>query len=396
MIVRTEAELVEEIVHDISEKLDATSIDDNFHLLDLVGMNEHVAHVQSLLASGSQDVHIIGIWGIGGIGKTTLAKTLYDRLKSQFEGNCFLPNIRETLKKQGEEYLQKKLFSDLLREENPKMVEKRLRSKKALIVLDDMDNDHIQPELFGTLKHGWFGPGSRIIVTTRNKQVLQNIRVDNVYEVPLLDSDKGCELFQLKAFRSNTPPAEYLKLIESFVSYAGGLPLALKVLASSLCDRSIKEWESALVKLQNIPNCSIDAVLRLSFDGLDQQEKDIFLDIACFFKGKPINVVTRILEAIHSCGAGICISVLKNKSLIYVDQWDEVQMHDLVQQMGWNITHQECIEEPGKRKRIFTVDDVIHILEENTVTTSCTFTYCFSIIACLSIVKIRLQLDNLS
>jgi hypothetical protein len=99
---------------------------------------------------------------------------------------------------------------------------------------------------------------------------------------------------------------------------------------------------------------------------LDDNEKDIFLDIACFFKGKPADYVIKILDG---CGfsSDIGIKVLMEKSLITVDQPNKFVMHDLLQEMGREIVRQESPTEPGERSRLWFHEDVCHVLEENTV-----------------------------
>lgn len=108
------------------------------------------------------------------------------------------------------------------------------------------------------------------------------------------------------------------------VNYANGLPLALKVLGSSLHDRSVLEWGSALQKLKTKPNDEVHNVLKIRFEGLDEIEQEIFLDIACFFKGCTKDDVTRLVE--HGM---IGIAVLSEKNLITLLN-DTIGIHDLV------------------------------------------------------------------
>jgi hypothetical protein len=106
-------------------------------------------------------------------------------------------------------------------------------------------------------------------------------------------------------------------------------------------------------------------VLRISFDGLHELEKKIFLDIACFLKGFKKDRIIRILD---SCGfhAHIGTQVLIEKSLISVSR-DQVWMHNLLQIMGKEIVRCESLEEPGRRSRLWTYEDVCLALMDNIV-----------------------------
>lgn len=149
------------------------------------------------------------------------------------------------------------------------------------------------------------------------------------------------------------------------LEYAKGVPLALKVLGSSLHNRSKKDWERTLSKLERTPNMEIQNVLRISYDELEDEEKDIFLDIACFFKRETRDDVTKILDG---CGfsSDIGISVLIDKSLVSISN-DRISMHDLVQEMGREIVCQESPEEPGNRSILLQHKDIYHVLTNETV-----------------------------
>ena len=98
MIHSPESKLVEEVVEAIMKELSRPVIpDDDFK--GLVGMQEHYRKIESLLSIDSSKVRILSIWGMGGIGKTTIADAVFTRLSKQFESSYFLKNVREESEK---------------------------------------------------------------------------------------------------------------------------------------------------------------------------------------------------------------------------------------------------------------------------------------------------------
>ena len=230
-------------------------------------------------------------------------------------------------------------------------------------MLDDVDQLDQLENLAGD--YSWFGSGSRIIITTRDEHFLVAHGVKHVYKVKELNRDNSLELFSLNAFKKPVPLEDYEELSFQVINYARGLPLALIVLGSLLCGRSIPEWKSTLHKLKKIPNKQIYDTLKISYDELEDNEKEIFLDIACFFKGKEKDYVTRILD---SCNfyADSGIGILIDKSLVTVDS-NEIWMHDLIQEMGWEIIRRESPKALGNRSRLWFHEDVQRLLTENMV-----------------------------
>nr|XP_048320061.1 disease resistance protein RUN1-like [Ziziphus jujuba var. spinosa] len=354
-----EVKLVQKVFEDISLKLPKYQPSSEHYKDRLIGIEKKIREINSLLSIRSIDVHVIGIWGMGGIGKTTLASVLYQGLYFQFEGCSFIRDVREEHARYGPNHLRKTLLYELLNDEailkmdspyvaSPYILEKR-RCKKILMVLDDVDSS-IQLE---DLVEGYdqLAPGSRIIVKG-------------------LNDTESLELFHLHAFSKNSPPIDDKMLLKKVASYAGGNPLALKVLGSFLNSKSKEEWQNALNKLKKFPDEDILNVLRISYEGLDKGLQNIFLDIACLFNGSFTRDRAESLLDDGDSWVKIEISVLIEKSLIEDGKYsigNELWMHDLLRQMGQKIIC-DGHAEPGHRSRLWDAKDICHVLERNTRT----------------------------
>jgi hypothetical protein len=272
--------------------------------------------------------------------------------------------------------LQEQLLFDITKEMTTKIkniepgkniLMDRLCHKRVLIVLDDVNTLDQLNALCGS--HKWFGLGSRIIITTRDRHILRGNRVNQVFKMKHMDKNESIELFSWHAFRQACPTKNFAEISRNVVEYSGGLPLALEVLGSYLFEREATEWKSVLDKLKRIPNGQVQKKLKISYDALsDNTEKEIFLDIACFFIGMDRNDVTLIL---NGCGlfAEIGISILVERSLVTVDDKNKLRMHDLLRDMGREIIREKSPEDLEERCRLWFPEDVLHVLSEQTVRT---------------------------
>ncbi|WVZ17061.1 hypothetical protein V8G54_010043 [Vigna mungo] len=371
---RSESEAVKNIVKNVTSLLDKTEL---FVAHNPVGVESRVQEmVQLLQQKQSNDVLLLGVWGMGGIGKTTIARAIYNKIGRNFEGRSFLADIREVWGQEaGHVCLQEQLLFDIHKENNTKIhniesgkviLRERLRHKKILLILDDVNKLQQLNALCGNRE--WFGSGSRIIITTRDIHLLRGQRVDQVFAMTGMNVDESIELFSWHAFKQASPKEEFIELSRNVVAYAGGLPLALQVLGSYLFDMEVTQWKSVLEKLRKIPNDEVQEKLKISYDGLsDDTEKGIFLDIACFFIGKDRNDVIHIL---NGCGlfAENGIRVLVERSLVTVDDRNQLGMHDLLRDMGREIVRSKSPMELEERSRLWFHEDVLDVLSKETGT----------------------------
>ncbi|KAL1803616.1 hypothetical protein ACET3Z_032263 [Daucus carota] len=323
----------------------------------LFGIDLAVEEIYGQLSIESDDVRALGICGMGGIGKTTIAKAFYNKYANKFDVSCFMENIKQN--SQGASPLRsllQKLLKELLRAKDFEVrdVQSALRKlgeilsyKKALLVFDDLDHSSYSDLLVRICELISNGrDGSRMIITARDLNLPNQLKVQmskvDTYRVKHLNEINSLELFSYHAFKQSKPPGKYLALSESFVTYAGGLPLALKVLGSSLCGRTdVSFWKVKLEKVRKIPMENIQRILQLSYDELeDDTQKAIFLDIVFFFLGKKIDEAVDVFKSCDlfpECG----IPILVERCLLTVDFDNTLQMHNLVEDMGRNVIHEE-------------------------------------------------------
>ncbi|MED6118728.1 hypothetical protein PIB30_005571 [Stylosanthes scabra] len=372
-----DAEFVEEIVKRVLQRLNQAY---QYDPKEFVGIHEPIAELESVLCRESKAVLVIGLWGMGGIGKTTLASMLFNRLQFEFQGTCFLENVRERAQRYGMTHLKKELLSKLLDEKDvdpfimpngiTNFAKRRLSRKRILLVLDDVnDADQLEDLCGGGFE--WFGPTTRIIVITKDKHVLLVEQVNHIHEVKPLNDDESLKLFNLNAFKQNYDIERgqtHVELAMKLVNYANGIPLALKVLGSSLYGNSKEEWESQLSKLEKMPHVKIQNILRVSYDDLDRHDQNIFLYIACFFETYNAEKIKCLLD---SCGYSTAIGLrnLHDKALISMAP-KLMTMHDLIREMGREVVREESPSSPGNRSRLWDPIEIYEVLKHNRGTES--------------------------
>ncbi|CDY35457.1 BnaC03g62030D [Brassica napus] len=320
----SDCELVKEIVKDVYEKLFPTQ---------QIGVNSRLLEIKQLLCKQPWGIRHIGIWGMPGIGKTTLAKAFFDQLSGRYEASCFITHFDKAFHEKGLYRLWDEHFGKILKDipgvcssiTRPSLPGEKINKKRTLIVLDDVQNPLVA-ESFLRGFH-WFGPGSLIIVTSRDKRVFRLCQISQVYEVKRLNKNEALQLYSQCAFGKDIEEQKLMELPMEVIDYANGNPLALSFYGEELKGKNLLE-----------PNMIHD-LLKSSYETLSDDEKDIFLDIACFFQGDEVDYVKQLLEG---CGLfpHVGIDVLVEKCLVTISE-NRVEMHGIIKDYGREINNKE-------------------------------------------------------
>ncbi|GJU00965.1 NB-ARC domains-containing protein, partial [Tanacetum coccineum] len=336
MTSRYEYKFIDCISKDILKKL----CDGPLHVGEnLVGIDFHFNRLDLSCFVGSNKVNMIGICGISGIGKTTIAKAIYNLMYIHFEGGYFCEDVRkqQDLTQVQMQMIEKIIKTDLKISsvgEGIMVIKKMMSSKPILLVLDDVD-DHDQ--------------------------------VDEIHDMYFLNEDQSLELLHSYAFKEKESFRGFEEAAEKVVKYVQGHPLALKVLGRFLYGKTVGQWVSELNQLKVHPNEKIQQVLRLSYDGLNLHQQNILLDIACSFIGENHDFAASVLDGCNFF-AETNLQVLVDKSLITISSYNSLQMHDLIQAMAREIVREES-NTPGNQSRLWVnPSEIYNILSEKKAT----------------------------
>ncbi|KAJ0264828.1 WRKY transcription factor 19 [Hirschfeldia incana] len=361
---KSESELINEIVRD-SLKVVRSNNKNN-----MIGINMQIKEILSLLCVESPDVRRIGIWGTVGIGKTAIAEEIFHRISVHYETCVFLKDFQKEVELKGYDAVREELLSKLLEVEpdvvrttnfKTSFLKSRLQRKSALVVLDNV-NDFRDVETFvGMLSY--LGPRSRIIITSRNRHVFVLCKTDHVYEVKQLDFSNSLQLLDRATFQSDLSHELYKTLSFELVKFSNGNPQVLQFLS-----RSNREWKSLSQEIQKSSAIYIPGIFERSCCGLDDNEKSIFLDIACFFRRMNKDNVAMLLDG---CGfsAHIGFKNLVDKSLLTISH-NMVDMLKFLQATGREIVRQESVDRPGDRSRLWKAEDIMDVFTDKTGTSA--------------------------
>ncbi|KAL0692980.1 hypothetical protein Bca4012_060160 [Brassica carinata] len=290
------------------------------------GISQRLKHFEDKLDfENGLETQIVGIVGMPGIGKTALADMHFKKWHNRF---VFKKNIKAVREESNDE---SGWLKDILLNGKELNEKAQMFNRKIFLVLDDVSHKNQVNFLLENLE--WIKKGSKIVITTRDESSIAGL-VQDTYVVPGLNDKEALELFKHHAFdgKVSSTKGNFPKLCKKFVDYAGGNPLALEELGKELCGEEEPHWEKRLVTLPHCCNPKILAELRISYDKLSDQQKDAFLDIACFFRSEEEDYVKCLLDP-YGPESGEVVRDLAEKLFICISA-GRIEMHNLLCTMG--------------------------------------------------------------
>lgn len=342
-------ELVEDISRDMYEKMFPTK---------RIGTYTRMMKLENFVYKQLWGIRSIGIWGMPGIGKTTLAEAAFDQFSGDYEASCFIKDFDKEFPAKGIYHLWNEYSGENIN--NSFMTSGQ---KRVLIVLDNV----LKPLDADAFLNGfdWFGPGSLIIITSRDKQVLVQCGVNQIYEVEGLNEDEAKQLLYGCTFGIDWRKKSGLETLSlhfiSVMEFSSGNPLALSLYGEMLSHMKPNEMEKKLLMLNHPPPPQIMEVFKSSYNALNENEKTMFLDIAFFFRGENADYVMQLFEG---CGffPHVGIYVLVDKCLVTIVE-RKMEMHNLIQIVGKEISSEGAVQ-LSKQVRLWDTSIIQPLVED--------------------------------
>ncbi|KAL0456769.1 UNVERIFIED_CONTAM: Disease resistance protein RGA2 [Sesamum latifolium] len=373
--------------------------------------NDASVIVNMLVDSSDQVVSVVPIFGMGGLGKTTLARLIFNdqRTTKHFDQRiwvCVSEKIGSTTR------LFKKILESLTdnvvqvesRESILKKIKDKLEDKRYLLILDDLWND--EQTYWEDFKSSLLGinsiRGNFIIVTTRSKDVASTVNQRYQHALCKLSDDDCWDIIKMRAFSKEEEVSKDLETIgKKIACRCGGLPLAANVIGGTLQRKALDDWTSVLqsgFSYSNEDASGVLQVLKVSFDRLPSSLlKKCFAYCSVFSKGAKIEkerviqlwmaeglLVENDENDMESLGSRVYDTLLQNYFLqkAVKDKYGNIkhsEMHDLVHDLACSISKAEsfnaesCNVEniPGRVKYLVTKSlsghEYLHKIENEDV-----------------------------
>ncbi|KAG5222848.1 disease resistance protein [Salix suchowensis] len=343
---------------------------------EILGRGKEKEELVNILLTNAGDLSIHAMWGMGGLGKTTLAQLVYneERVKQHFDLKIWVCVSTDSNIKR----LTKAIIESIegascgLEELDPlqQRLQQKLTGKKFLLVLDDVWDDcgDSWSKLKEMLRCG--AKGSVVLVTTRIEMVARRMATTFVHQMGRLSEEDSCHLFQRLAFgmRRKEEWAHLEKIGESIVKKCGGVPLAIKALGKLMrLKDSEDQWMA--VKESEIWDLTEEAgeilpALRLSYTNLSPHLKQCFAFCSIFPKDQVMR--REELVALWMANGFICCKREIDLHITGIEIFNELvgrsflqeveddglgnitcKMHDLMHDLAQSIAVQECYNNEG-------------------------------------------------
>ena len=306
---------------------------------DAIALEAQVALLRKMLLSEDNDNRYIAILGMGGIGKTTLAKAIINdvEIKEKFPIRGFVivarcPDIVQRQKEIWEAIVSSKDKGEFANAEIGKLrLQSALKDKCVLLVVDDVWDKEDMNDLDVVSEN------SRVLITSRNEEVASHIHA-RCHNVVGLDDVQSMDLFCKHAFQGGRPSKWQQGFVDDIVQECAGIPLALVVMGHevgsysrpghvsvSLSPEEEDRWQNAVASIKErgvVGKTVFDRVFCLSFKSLDIPHQQIMLDLAMLPEDYHIrrSDVVDLLISNGSCAdefrARHILRDLENRSLI--------------------------------------------------------------------------------
>ncbi|PON70695.1 NB-ARC domain, LRR domain containing protein [Trema orientale] len=265
----------------------------------VIGLVDSFKALKDELMKQEDRLCVVSVVGMGGLGKTTLAKRVYNHSDVRQHFDCrawvfisqqFVPRdvLYEILTQVGREN-EREISGNLKDHHLIVRVRACLKGKRYLVVLDDVWRTEAWNSIKSAFPKG--KKGSKVLFTTRNKEVALSANPwSSLVEPSFLTFEESWELLRRKAFPRYVvskcgSPLEFEKLGKEMVKNCGGLPLAIVVLGGLLSTKnSLEGWEKVLrdVSSRVSRQCGVEEILALSYNDLPYYLKPCFLYIGSF------------------------------------------------------------------------------------------------------------------
>ncbi|XP_070033162.1 putative late blight resistance protein homolog R1A-3 isoform X3 [Nicotiana tomentosiformis] len=339
--------------------------------------------LEDLTRGFSGEPKVIPIVGMGGIGKTTLAKEVFDdvTIRSHFDVRSWATvssqhNVKEILLSLLSS--RKEMNDKYYKEDEPEladMLRKSLKGKRYLIVLDDIWKSKAWDDV--RLCFPSENNGSRILLTTRDTEVACYAGTENLsLQMDFMHPDESWNLFRSAASANEALPSEFEAIGKQIVDKCQGLPLTIVVVAGILSksERTIEDWENVAkdVKsfVKNDPDELCLHVLGLSYNHLTSDLKACLLYFGIFPEDSEISVKRLVrlwtaggflkLEKDLEGEAEKCLHDLIDRCLVLVNNisLDEskiksCKVHDLIYEL--------CLRELAESQNVFVMNDIVYV-----------------------------------